>query len=181
MWGTRVIFFLQWTPKVAHGLVSCIEVIQSRFGRCGSVLLIHPKYRLGHPENYLFSSSNKYFLIQSIPKNIFLKFENRNTNVVSGKAWNASHISNLDVLSNKYQHGRHGYDLVRDRLCENSATTVRLHSLECNRTCFWDKNVNIEDITSFLTCCHVRPTGTALASDFHIGWLTIGKLICQGL
>ena len=30
-------------------------------------------------------------------------------------------------------------------------------------------DVNIEVIVYFLTCCHVHPTGTTLASDFHIG------------
>ena len=44
-----------------------------------AVLLFQPKYRLSHPENYLFSSSNKIFSGSKYPKNILFNFEKRST------------------------------------------------------------------------------------------------------
>ena len=43
------------------------------------VLLFQPKYRLGHPENYLFLLSKKIFTGSKYPKNKLIKFEKRNT------------------------------------------------------------------------------------------------------
>ena len=47
--------------------------------RHGPVVLFQPKYRLAHPENYLFSLSKKIFSGSKYPKNILFIFENRST------------------------------------------------------------------------------------------------------
>ena len=44
-----------------------------------SVLLFQPKYRLGHPENYLFLLSKKVFTGSKYAKNKLINFEKRNT------------------------------------------------------------------------------------------------------
>ena len=44
-----------------------------------SVLPFKPKYRLGHPKNYLFSLLKKYFLDQSIQKIFYFIFEKGST------------------------------------------------------------------------------------------------------
>ena len=43
------------------------------------MLLFQPKYRLGHPENYLFSLFKKIFSGSKYPKNILFNFEKRCT------------------------------------------------------------------------------------------------------
>ena len=50
---------------------------------CSTVLLFKPKYRLGHPENYLFLLSKKIFSGSKHPKNKLFDFENRSTGAVA--------------------------------------------------------------------------------------------------
>ena len=42
---------------------------------CNTVKFFLPKYRLGHPENYLFLSCKKLFLGSKYPTNILFNFE----------------------------------------------------------------------------------------------------------
>ena len=43
------------------------------------MLAFQPKYRLGHPENYLFSLSKKYIFWIEVSKKHFIKFEKGST------------------------------------------------------------------------------------------------------
>ena len=47
--------------------------------RNGSVLPFQPKYRLGHPENHLFSLSVKMFSGSKYPENSLFHFEEGST------------------------------------------------------------------------------------------------------
>ena len=66
-------------------LTGCREMVFSVFvsaniSAWSPVLPIQPRYRLAHPENYLFSLSKKIFSGSKYPKNIKFNFEKRSTN-----------------------------------------------------------------------------------------------------
>ena len=63
-----------------HQLLRC----RPRYTGRESMVLFQPKYRLGHPENYLFLVSKKTFLDQSIPKKNIVIFKAETMRGISG-------------------------------------------------------------------------------------------------
>ena len=64
---------LHWSPASPYSVTLNLHNLK------GAVLLFQPKYRLSHPEKYLFSLYNKIFSGSKYPKNILFNFEKRNT------------------------------------------------------------------------------------------------------
>ena len=62
---------------------SGLSKIRSTKCACSAVLFFWPKYRLAHPENYLFLLSIKQNSGSKYPKNNLFNFENRSTVVVA--------------------------------------------------------------------------------------------------
>ena len=52
-----------------------------------AVVIFWPKYRLAHPENYLFSLSKNIFSGSKYPKKILFNFEKRSTGHVQVRTW----------------------------------------------------------------------------------------------
>ena len=53
------------------------ERVLSSSDRYAPAIFYYPKYRIGHPENYLFSLSKKIFSGPKYPTNILRNFDNR--------------------------------------------------------------------------------------------------------
>ena len=51
----------------------------TRHGCTGTVVLFQPKYRLAHPENYLFSLSKRILSESKYPRKILFNFEKIST------------------------------------------------------------------------------------------------------
>ena len=60
-----------------------VHHLKNSLEQCPSVLLFKPKYRLCHPDNYLFSLSKKIFYLSKYPKNISFNFENRSNGALA--------------------------------------------------------------------------------------------------
>ena len=114
-----------------------------------AVLPFQPKYRVGHPENYLFLLSNKLFIGSKYQKNKLLKFEKnftgnqtplkestRQTRVV-----HAPHA--LDAPNSFFQLYQR---CTRHQYCIDM---LQLHLLVCSVLCFWCQ-------LSILSCFRIK-------------------------
>ena len=74
------IFWIKVSKKIFHLNLKTEALVGSLIPKTpSSVLLFQPKYRIGHPENYLFLLSKKIFFGSKYPISILFIFENRST------------------------------------------------------------------------------------------------------
>ena len=68
-----------------------------------AVLFFWTKYRLGHPENYLFLLSKNIFSGSKYPKNIKFNFENRRTGLWQSTGW-VGLILSVELVDVSWEH-----------------------------------------------------------------------------
>ena len=148
------------------------------------VLPFQPKYRLGHPKNHYFHYLKKYFLDQSIQKNILFNFEKGSTDDISGVSKHGS-TAGQQTISRRTSDSRKKNGCINSRYIERLrcmyALFVTAQTVLTGHT--WARGLGngsdapTLDSCSFTTPTHFSPANCMLFHDVSLKCLTDPQIL----